>query len=231
MCNLIYVFMQYDACLIMSGIGYRAKIEKTPETFNAFPCIGAAKSWAAQSVFDIYANWNLTAARWLKYYIYLRLLDRNLPKGKPQVKAYLTTFAVSALWHGLYPGNLFLGIGAALSGLVWQKMERSLLHHQMKTGCNSVLFAVFSHLLTLSQLSFSIEFMYAKTLAYSLNFFWAIAYQKFMFDVIAFTVFSILPKRPRTQVKDGKKELSQDDKKVVQESDSIDKTEQSKKDR
>ena len=101
----------------------------------------------------------------------------------------------------------------------------------MKTGCNSVLFAVFSHLLTLSQLSFSIEFMYAKTLAYSLNFFWAIAYQKFMFDFIAFSVFSILPKRPRTQVKDGKKELAQDDKKVVQESDSIDKTEQSKKDR
>ena len=119
MCNLIYVFMQYDACLVMSGVGYRAKTEKTPETFNAFPCVGAAKSWAAQNVFDILANWNMPTQRWLKYYVYLRLLDRNLPRGKPQVKAYLATFAVSCLWHGFYPGFYLVGFGVALQGLVW----------------------------------------------------------------------------------------------------------------
>ena len=83
MANLIYVFMQYDAILIVSGVGYRAKTEKTPETFNAFPCVDPKKCWAAQSLFDMVSNWNMPTQRWLKYYVYLRLLNRSLPRGKP----------------------------------------------------------------------------------------------------------------------------------------------------
>ena len=61
---------------------------------------------------DFLANWNISAHMWLKNYIYLRMLPNGKKGG--QVVATLTTFVVSAIWHGFYPGFFVFFIGAGL---------------------------------------------------------------------------------------------------------------------
>ena len=62
---------------------------------------------------DYLANWNISAHMWLKNYIFMRMLPNN-QRGKGQAAAALTTFAVSAIWHGFYPGFFCFFIGAGL---------------------------------------------------------------------------------------------------------------------
>lgn len=55
-------------------------------------------------------NWNMGVARWLNNYIYQRV---GLSKtGKPTILSTMSSFFVSALWHGLSPGYyLFFILG------------------------------------------------------------------------------------------------------------------------
>ncbi len=62
---------------------------------------------------DFLANWNISVHEWLKYYVYLRLLD-NTKRGGTNLKAAMLTFIVSAIWHGFYPGFMVFFLGAGL---------------------------------------------------------------------------------------------------------------------
>ena len=64
---------------------------------------------------DFLASWNISAHDWLKYYIYLRMLpnDKN-KRGGVNLGAAMTTFVVSAIWHGFYPGFMMFFVGAGL---------------------------------------------------------------------------------------------------------------------
>lgn len=55
----------------------------------------------AQSLKEYGDNWNMCANKWLKNYVYLRVTPPNKKAG---LKSTLTTYAVSAFWHGFYPG-------------------------------------------------------------------------------------------------------------------------------
>ena len=49
-------------------------------------------------------NWNITTAKWLRYYVYLRIIpeaQRNASPAKTTFAMY-GTYAVSAFWHGFY---------------------------------------------------------------------------------------------------------------------------------
>ena len=60
---------------------------------------------------DFLGSWNMSVHGWLKYYVYLRLLDSN-KRGSGNVFAALVSFLVSAIWHGFYPGfySFFIGV-------------------------------------------------------------------------------------------------------------------------
>lgn len=47
--------------------------------------------------------WNSTVQIWLKKYVYLRIFSEEELKRK-QTVAQLATNAISAFWHGFYPG-------------------------------------------------------------------------------------------------------------------------------
>ena len=48
---------------------------------------------------DAFRYWNYQVHVWLKYYVYFRLVT---PGKKPGTYESMTTFTVSALWHGFY---------------------------------------------------------------------------------------------------------------------------------
>ena len=50
------------------------------------------------------SSWNMSPAKWLKYYVYIRLLPNDKSKKANTTKAAFFTFTASAVWHGFYPG-------------------------------------------------------------------------------------------------------------------------------
>lgn len=55
----------------------------------------------SQSIKEMIDNWNTGANRWLRYYVYMRITPPGQTGG---AKSAMITYAVSALWHGFYPG-------------------------------------------------------------------------------------------------------------------------------
>ena len=69
---------------------------------------------------DFLASWNISTHLWLKYYVYLRLLN-NKNHGSTNAFATFMTFLVSAIWHGFYPGFYSFFFGAFIVDL-WNKL-------------------------------------------------------------------------------------------------------------
>ena len=198
---MIYAFIQFEACLIASGISYRSKTEKEPENFNSIRCTQFRKLFFGQSVLDIIANWNLVVQRWLKYYIYLKLIDRDVPRGTYQLKAFFCTFIVSAVWHGFYPGYYFALLSIGLAGLSFNKFEKSIVHYKLEKSCNGLLFKIVKHIIAVNYVAYSVEFNYAKSWSQCSNWFWNLAYCSLVMSVASFVIFSILPRAPRDKDK------------------------------
>ena len=50
---------------------------------------------------------------WLKYYLMIPLMDKNIPRGQLQIKPMIATFLASALWHGCLEAGfwvMFIGL-------------------------------------------------------------------------------------------------------------------------
>lgn len=80
----------------------------------------------SNSVKGFLASWNISVHEWLKYYVYLRLLDNNKKRGSSNVFAALVSFMVSAIWHGFYPGFYSFFLGAFLLDF-WNKLADPVL--------------------------------------------------------------------------------------------------------
>ena len=99
---------------IATGLSFNGYDEETGEAKH--DRVQSCVIWKLETSYrikDFLANWNISAHMWLKYYIFLRMLP-NDKKGSGQAAAALTTFVVSAIWHGFYPGFFVFFIGAGL---------------------------------------------------------------------------------------------------------------------
>jgi lysophospholipid acyltransferase len=62
--------------------------------------------------------WNISVHKWLKYYVYLRIVKKD--KKGVQLVPILTTFAVSAIWHGFYLGYFYFFISSGLNDYLFK---------------------------------------------------------------------------------------------------------------
>jgi len=100
-----------EAGPIASGLAYNGVLEGKAR-HNRIKSINVLKFYLACSVKDCFANWNISVHEWLKHYVFLRLLDSKKKDGSTFL-ASMTTFFVSAIWHGFYPGFFVFFAGAA----------------------------------------------------------------------------------------------------------------------
>jgi lysophospholipid acyltransferase len=83
--------------------------------------VQAVRLWDIEfsyKVKDFLDAWNVTVHKWLKYYVFLRMLDTK--KKGIQIVPILTTFVVSAIWHGFYPGYYFFFISSGLMDFIFK---------------------------------------------------------------------------------------------------------------
>ena len=120
--NLFSRFVYHEAGLIASGISYKAKDEKNPEEFNSIRCMDINSFNWGSTAKDSISKWNMRTQHWLKYYVMMRFMDRDMPRGSFQLSAILKTFAVSAIFHGYYIGYYLFFSGLFLLDLAWKLM-------------------------------------------------------------------------------------------------------------
>lgn len=75
--------------------------------------------------------WNMSVADWLRNYVFMRSLPTSKNRSKGIARATLTTFIVSAIWHGFYPGFMMFFLGCFLLDL-HQKLGWDLIGQYTK---------------------------------------------------------------------------------------------------
>lgn len=68
--------------MIASGMGYKARDEKTPEEFNSIRCCKIRNFEMSLSPVEAVSSWNMRVQYWLKYYVLVRMMDRSKPRGQ-----------------------------------------------------------------------------------------------------------------------------------------------------
>jgi len=91
-----------EAAMIGSGHGYTPATDSQPMTWNGDRQWQYREHWNALNVAGLSNTWNICAHLWLKYYIFVRWMDRDSKRS--QLTPTVVTYIVSSVWHGIDPG-------------------------------------------------------------------------------------------------------------------------------
>lgn len=112
-----------EAACIHTGLGYNCTTEEGKIRWDRVRNVRPIKIETAQNIHGIINNWNMNTAKWLRYYVFLRVT----PKGKkPGSLSTFITFVVSSLWHGILPGYYLMFVLGALMQMFGKIYRRYL---------------------------------------------------------------------------------------------------------
>ena len=98
-------FCLMDIGPIACGLAFNGYDKETGKPkFDRVQSVNLTDHELSCTVKDLIITWNMSTAKWLKHYVYLRLLPNDRSKKANTAKATLFTFVASAVWHGFYPG-------------------------------------------------------------------------------------------------------------------------------
>ncbi|KAI1311071.1 lysophospholipid acyltransferase [Mortierella claussenii] len=107
------VWKMAEGACVLAGFGYNGHDSKTGEPrWDATSNIDVWAYETGQSLKTLMDSWNKGTNQWLKHSVYLRVLS---PGSRPGAVETFSTFAVSALWHGFYPGYYLMFFSAAVA--------------------------------------------------------------------------------------------------------------------
>ncbi|CAH1772913.1 unnamed protein product, partial [Owenia fusiformis] len=101
-----------------AGLGFNGYDEAGDAKWNLATNANIAGVELGTSLKVILDNWNITTTQWLRFVVYERV----------KVQKTLLVFAVSAFWHGFYPGYYFTFGGGAFLIMAARKIRRSVRH-------------------------------------------------------------------------------------------------------
>ncbi|EMR08728.1 hypothetical protein PNEG_02903 [Pneumocystis murina B123] len=134
-----------EGACILSGIGDVTRNHNGDIIHNSLENINPYDVEMAQNTKQLFEAWNKSANRWLKYYVYLRVISYN---DNAKFKGSFVTFMVSALWHGFYPGyylSFITGAFVQILGKYFRKHIRPLfLTKDMKPTRYKIFYDVLS---------------------------------------------------------------------------------------
>jgi len=109
MATYIIGFCFMDCGILASGLAYSGCVDGQHQ-FDAVRNVKIKGLFLTNKVKYFLSSWNISVHEWLKNYVFMRMLLTGV-RGKGIAKASLTSFMVSAIWHGFYPGffSFFLG--------------------------------------------------------------------------------------------------------------------------
>ncbi|KAI7900050.1 MBOAT, membrane-bound O-acyltransferase family-domain-containing protein, partial [Cokeromyces recurvatus] len=100
-CKYYVAWYLSEGASVLCGFGFNGFDSNGKPRWDRFTNLYVFKCELAQSIKEMIDHWNMGANRWLRYYVYLRVTPPGQTGGA--MSAFIT-YAVSALWHGFYPG-------------------------------------------------------------------------------------------------------------------------------
>lgn len=131
-----------EASCILAGLGYNGyDKENKVILWNRVQNIDIFALETSENLHGVFEAWNQNTNKWLKNYVYLRVVK---PGKKPGFKSTVLTFSVSAFWHGTRPGYYLSFVTGALlqtCGKIYRRNLRPIfLEADGTTGKESKLF-------------------------------------------------------------------------------------------
>lgn len=117
-----------DAICNNSGLGYAGRDEKGEAKWDLFSNVDVYGFETSLSLRDSIEHWNKGTNRWLRTVVYERVKYNKL----------VYTYALSALWHGFYPGYYLTFANGAFYTLVSRSARRNIRPYFM--GSKSIKF-------------------------------------------------------------------------------------------
>ena len=153
-----YFVWKYSECaFILNGYAYNDN-GKAESNWGRMCNIKIRNFEFAENYFEALNAWNEAAARWLKYYVYMRVETKN-----PFLPVLCTNLA-SAIWHGFYPGFYLAFVTAGLFRELATSLRKVLRPHFVtfdpvtKKETNKPLKFVYDrlcHILTFSSITYN----------------------------------------------------------------------------
>jgi len=190
-----FVWSLSNTAYISCGSGYNGYYGKRMQ-WNRFKNALPTKLELMENVRALTTNWNIRSADWLKSYTYVRI-----PKFKNKflrliIDPTLSTYIVSALWHGLFPGYYVIFITLGIETIVGRLCRRKLRWHVVNNRTLKFIYDIvgtFISLIAINYAALAFICLYPK----NLWFFYSHLY--FSVHIIAFImwfVLSLLPNDP-----------------------------------
>lgn len=97
--NYYVPFSMTTGCMIACGLGYNGQ-ENGQDKWDKIIGVYVWELETSSSPIEMLRFWNHQVHLWLKFYVMARLTP---PGKRPGMFENMTTFIVSAFWHGFYP--------------------------------------------------------------------------------------------------------------------------------
>jgi len=110
-CTYYFIWKLAEGCGNLAGIGFNGYKADGAAIWDRFSNVVISKIEYPPSLRDITTYWNAKTSDWLKNYVYFRQAED--PAGRPPKYALYLTNAMSAFWHGFYPGYYISFVYAA----------------------------------------------------------------------------------------------------------------------
>ncbi|KAG0164623.1 lysophospholipid acyltransferase [Apophysomyces sp. BC1015] len=122
-CKYYAVWLMAEGACVLCGFGFNGYDSKGEARWDRLSNIRVVSCETAQSLKQLGEAWNIGANRWLRHYVYLRVTPPNKKAGS---KSAFLTYAVSATWHGFYPGYYIMFLSISFFQVLARKIRRSV---------------------------------------------------------------------------------------------------------
>ncbi|KAL3890664.1 hypothetical protein ACJMK2_002945 [Sinanodonta woodiana] len=147
------------------------------------------------SLKDFTDNWNIQTSLWLRHVCYERVPVQNV----------LATFALSALWHGIYPGYYFTFICAGIFLSAGRQVRRKVRPYFLNSAWLKSVYDVLTWLTTHMVISY-IGVSFHLAYLHPILFFYRHLY--FFLHVLGFVVLAVMPFIPTQGTKMSVQEIA-----------------------
>ncbi|CAO1359362.1 unnamed protein product [Diamesa serratosioi] len=134
-----FAWLLADAICNNSGLGFNGyEVDGSPK-WDLITNIYVIPFELGTSFRDCVNNWNIGTNLWLRMVVYERV---------PKNYGTVLTFALSALWHGFYPGYYMTFASGALIVMAARKSRRLFRHHFQQTELSRTFYDILTCLTT-----------------------------------------------------------------------------------
>ncbi|XP_049850748.1 uncharacterized protein LOC126323792 isoform X1 [Schistocerca gregaria] len=191
-CPYYFAWLLLEGSNIIIGIGWSGYSNpadpSSPSLWDRASSVRPLALETSKSFKDITDNWNLSANRWLKYYIYLRY--------KEFLGVYSTyfTYLVSSIWHGLYPGYyLSFGLCAFATEFYREIYRKVRIHFLDPQGREPMLYRTVLTLLTSYVLSYCLVAFILLSWGRSIHVYSSLYWHGHVFLILGLLLFKLVP--------------------------------------